>query len=107
MRICHVSPHLPPDQAANALLPAHLGRWQHAAGHDVAFVTQGKAPGAGDSAERGGAHATPTDLPGPVRYTRPRSPSSLQHSTEWVQPKRCSSMYVAITAGVIHVPPSR
>ena len=25
MRICHVSPHLPPDQAANALLPAELG----------------------------------------------------------------------------------
>ena len=25
MRICHVSPHLPPDQAANALLPAQLG----------------------------------------------------------------------------------
>ena len=27
MRICHVSPHLPPDQAANALLPAELGAW--------------------------------------------------------------------------------
>ena len=25
MRICHVTPHLPPDQAANALLPFHLG----------------------------------------------------------------------------------
>ena len=25
MRICHVTPHLPPDQAANALLPADLG----------------------------------------------------------------------------------
>ena len=25
MRICHITPHLPPDQAANALLPYHLG----------------------------------------------------------------------------------
>ena len=32
MRICHVSPHLPPDQAANALLPAELGRWAAQAG---------------------------------------------------------------------------
>ena len=27
MRILHVSPHLPPDQAANALLPWQLGNW--------------------------------------------------------------------------------
>ena len=40
MRICHVSPHLPPDQAANALLPAELGIWAHARGDDVRFVTQ-------------------------------------------------------------------
>ena len=26
LRICHITPHLPPDQAANALLPAHLGQ---------------------------------------------------------------------------------
>jgi len=38
MRVCHVSPHLPPDQAANALLPARLGSWAHAAGHAVAYV---------------------------------------------------------------------
>ncbi len=34
MRICHVSPHLPPDQAANALLPAQLGVWSAARGDD-------------------------------------------------------------------------
>ena len=39
MRICHVTPHLPPDQAANALLPYHLGQWAGADGHDVDYVT--------------------------------------------------------------------
>lgn len=39
MRVCHVSPHLPPDQAANALLPAQLGEWSAARGDVVSFVT--------------------------------------------------------------------
>jgi len=39
MRVCHVSPHLPPDQAANALLPAQLGAWAQARGDVVTFVT--------------------------------------------------------------------
>src|ERR1700733_4386234 len=39
MRVCHVSPHLPPDQAANALLPAQLGAWQRARGDVVRFIT--------------------------------------------------------------------
>jgi glycosyltransferase involved in cell wall biosynthesis len=38
MRICHITPHLPPDQAANALLPVHLGRWTVAAGDQVIYV---------------------------------------------------------------------
>jgi glycosyltransferase involved in cell wall biosynthesis len=38
MRICHVTPHLPPDQAANALLPFHLGRWAREAGDSCAYV---------------------------------------------------------------------
>lgn len=38
MRIVHVSPHLPPDQAANALLPAQLGRWMADRGDEVLFV---------------------------------------------------------------------
>jgi glycosyltransferase involved in cell wall biosynthesis len=45
MRICHVSPHLPPDQAANAILPAALGARAAAAGHEVTFVTQQPAQG--------------------------------------------------------------
>ena len=39
MRICHVSPHLPPDQAANAILPAELGDWLHETGHEVTFLS--------------------------------------------------------------------
>jgi glycosyltransferase involved in cell wall biosynthesis len=38
VRICHVSPHLPPDQAANALLPYHLGRWAVDHGDEVSYV---------------------------------------------------------------------
>lgn len=66
MRICHVSPHLPPDQAANALLPAELGRAAAARGHRVSFVAvepaQGRAPG--------------EPLAGPVRRVPARQPSS-------------------------------
>ena len=38
MRICHITPHLPPDQAANALLPAHLGAWALARNDEAVFV---------------------------------------------------------------------
>lgn len=67
VRVCHVSPHLPPDQAANALLPATLGGWQRDAGHDVRFVAHEPAQGGAVSGE---------DLAGPVRWVtrhRPRS----------------------------------
>ncbi|HUL73395.1 MAG TPA: glycosyltransferase [Vicinamibacterales bacterium] len=47
MRICHVSPHLPPDQAANALLPAELGRWAAGRGDDVVFAAHEPAQGRG------------------------------------------------------------
>ncbi len=58
MRLCHVSPHLPPDQAANALLPAQLGRWASDRGHRVAFVAHKPAQGTN-------GHAA---LPGPVEH---------------------------------------
>ena len=71
MRVCHVSPHLPPDQAANALLPAELGRWTHARGHEVTFLAQ--AP------RQGGTQAV--DLPGRVRHvSNVRSPSALSRA---------------------------
>ena len=57
MRICHVTPHLPPDQAANALLPLHLGRGARDAGHETTYVAH---PARSSSAAR--------DLPGPVTW---------------------------------------
>ncbi len=38
MHILHVTPHLPPDQAANALLPWQLGAWAREDGHTVEYV---------------------------------------------------------------------
>jgi glycosyltransferase involved in cell wall biosynthesis len=38
MHILHVTPHLPPDQAANALLPWQLGEWAQGAGDTVEYV---------------------------------------------------------------------
>ncbi|MBI2834101.1 MAG: glycosyltransferase [Acidobacteria bacterium] len=60
MRICHVTPHLPPDQAANALLPVHLGEWARRAGNEPAYVAY--FPG----------RAEPDGVPGPVAWIRPR-----------------------------------
>jgi glycosyltransferase involved in cell wall biosynthesis len=68
VRICHVSPHLPPDQAANALLPAELAAWSVAAGDAVAFVTQPPTQG---------GRATGS-LPGPVAYIAARTRSRLK-----------------------------
>jgi glycosyltransferase involved in cell wall biosynthesis len=38
MHIVHVTPHLPPDQAANALLPWQLGQWARDAGNTVEYI---------------------------------------------------------------------
>ncbi len=51
MRIVHVTPHLPPDQAANALLPFQLGEWARARGDEVVFIAHPPAQGGGRSAE--------------------------------------------------------
>jgi glycosyltransferase involved in cell wall biosynthesis len=61
MRILHVTPHLPPDQAANALLPWQLGAWAREAGNEVEYVAH--PPRAGGSAP----------LAGPVTWIRRRS----------------------------------
>ena len=66
MRICHVTPHLPPDQSANALLPVQLGRGTSAEGDYATYVSHPpRASGAGD-------------LPGPVTWIpwRDRSAAS-------------------------------
>lgn len=53
MRVLHVTPHLPPDQAANALLPWQLGNWFRDDGGQVEYIAHppraaGAAPLAGD-----------------------------------------------------------
>lgn len=65
LRICHVTPHLPPDQAANALLPAHLGRWAVARGDEVTYVAH---------PPRAGAAETPA---GPVVWVQPNQAQGL------------------------------
>ncbi len=39
MRVCHVTPHLPPEQAANAILPVQLAQALAAAGVQSTFVS--------------------------------------------------------------------
>ena len=46
MKIVHVTPHLPPDQAANALLPFQLGEWARTRGDSVHFIAHPPAAGA-------------------------------------------------------------
>lgn len=61
MHILHVTPHLPPDQAANALLPWQLGEWAREAGDTVEYVAHPpRAIGR-------------TALAGPVAWVRRRS----------------------------------
>jgi glycosyltransferase involved in cell wall biosynthesis len=68
MRILHVTPHLPPDQAANALLPWQLGNWARDAGDDVEFLAH---------PPRAGGHAP---LAGPVTWIPRTSGGSLARS---------------------------
>lgn len=48
MRIVHITPHLPPEQAANALLPFQLGEWATARGDSVAYIAHPPASGSAD-----------------------------------------------------------
>ena len=64
MRILHVTPHLPPDQAANALLPWQLGNWAREQGEEVEYIAH--PPRAGGRNE----------LAGPVTWI-PRRPGGF------------------------------
>jgi len=44
MKLVMVTPHLPPHQAANALLPHLLGKSLGVCGHEVGFLTMGPGP---------------------------------------------------------------
>jgi glycosyltransferase involved in cell wall biosynthesis len=68
VHILHVTPHLPPDQAANALLPWQLGRWAAEAGDTVEYFAH--PPRAG----------TPSSLPGPVTWIPRRSNSLIDRA---------------------------
>ena len=48
MRIVHITPHLPPDQAANALLPFQLGEWARARGDSVHYIAYPPVAGSAD-----------------------------------------------------------
>ncbi len=89
MRICHVTPHLPPDQAANALLPAHLGRWFADLGHTVAFVTPQKMGAGSDSSAEAAVAGT-------VARTLPRSSSRWQRLTRIDSIRRARSIVAAL-----------
>ncbi len=69
MKILHVTPHLPPDQAANALLPWQLGQWSKEAGDSVAYVAH--PPRAGGA----------SPLPGPVEWVPRRTDTGLVRLT--------------------------
>ena len=49
MNIVHITPHLPPDQAANALLPFQLGEWAAARGDSVRFLAHPPITGPADA----------------------------------------------------------
>ena len=66
MRVLHVTPHLPPDQAANALLPWQLGNWFREAGGEVEYIAH--PPRASGSAPLGGK----------VTWVPRRSPNPLE-----------------------------
>ena len=78
MTIVHLTPHLPPDQAANALLPYQLGEWAAARGDTVRYVAH--PPRAGASAP----------LPGDVTWI-PRT-----RSTVWQKAARLGSLSSAM-----------
>ena len=65
MHIVHVTPHLPPDQAANALLPWQLGEWSRQAGDTVEYVAH---------PPRAGGRGT---LAGPVAWVPRRTGGAL------------------------------
>jgi hypothetical protein len=62
VRILHATPHLPPDQAANALLPFHLGTWAAAAGDEVEYLAHPPRQRTSSSGRR------QVSLPGPVTW---------------------------------------
>ncbi len=76
MRILMVTPHLPPYQAANALLPHLLGEGMRARGHEVAFLTFGREADRPDVAFVRRRSA---------RLRRTRLPQALEAAETWLK----------------------
>ena len=107
MRICHVTCHLPPDQAANALLPAHLGWWAREAGDDPFYVAHppraiaGRAPSALRDVEQ--------ELAGPVTWVEARRQDAQNSgnppgviSVELLRIRRAATAALA-SADIVHL----
>jgi len=100
MHICHVSPHLPPDQAANALLPAQLGRWMSARGDQISYVAHEPAQ------QRAASHDDLT--PRGVRWIPRRQRSALRRALKldaWQLMRRVDSALneTAASADLLHL----
>jgi len=67
VRIVHITPHLPPDQAANALLPFQLGEWARARGDSVHYIAYSPVSGSADPRPQAtaGARSERGDVRGP------------------------------------------
>jgi glycosyltransferase involved in cell wall biosynthesis len=96
VRILHLTPHLPPDQAANALLPYQLGEWAAARGDTVRYVAH--PPRAGASAP----------LPGDVTWIPRTRPDGWQKATRLGSAAAAVRMWRAITpliadSDVVHI----
>ncbi|HEV7499469.1 MAG TPA: glycosyltransferase family 4 protein, partial [Vicinamibacteria bacterium] len=72
MNVLMVTPHLPPHQAANALLPHLLGQALARRGHAVEFLTFGRGRDAGGVrfVRRGGSRGRATRLPQALEAAR-------------------------------------
>jgi glycosyltransferase involved in cell wall biosynthesis len=86
VHILHVTPHLPPDQAANALLPAHLGTWALEAGYEVSYAAH--PPRSGGAARMAGpvAWIAPVQGDGLTRRLRLASMASAGQIARSVGP---------------------
>jgi glycosyltransferase involved in cell wall biosynthesis len=88
MRILHVTPHLPPDQAANALLPWQLGVWAREAGDEVGYVAH--PPRAG----------RPSSLPGSVVWVPRRADGPLPRASRVGAVLSAYGVWRAVSPGI-------
>jgi glycosyltransferase involved in cell wall biosynthesis len=96
MHVVHVTPHLPPDQAANALLPWQLGEWARDHGDSVEYIAH---------PPRAGGH-TPTA--GPVTWVPRRRGGVIDRLTRYgalrtAHRVRRALMPALVRADIVHV----